>query len=108
MCDFSNGDSLPAVAQAAIAHAQFETVHPFIDGNGRTGGALIHVILRRRCLALRLPGAGIARARYLGVQFRRGPADSSSRPESHDEQPLLVLRCCTERNWPRRSRRRGL
>jgi len=51
---FSNDDSLPAVAQAAIAHAQFETIHPFVDGNGRTGRALIHSILRRRGLALRV------------------------------------------------------
>jgi Fic family protein len=51
LCMFCNGDSLPAVAQAAIAHAQFETIHPFVDGDGRTGRALIHVILRRRGLA---------------------------------------------------------
>jgi Fic family protein len=51
LCTFCNGDSLPAVAQAAFAHAQFETIHPFADGNGRTGRALIHVILRRRGLA---------------------------------------------------------
>jgi Fic family protein len=51
LCAFCNGDSLPAVAQAALAHAQFETIHPFVDGNGRTGRALIHVILRRRGLA---------------------------------------------------------
>jgi Fic family protein len=50
LCQFSNSDALPALAQAAIAHAQFETIHPFVDGNGRTGRALIHVILRRRGL----------------------------------------------------------
>ncbi len=47
---FSNRDDLPAIAQAALAHAQFETIHPFIDGNGRVGRALIHLILRRRGL----------------------------------------------------------
>ena len=50
-CTFCNDDSLPAIAQAAIGHAHFETIHPFIDGNGRTGRTLIHVILRRRGLA---------------------------------------------------------
>lgn len=35
------------VVRAAIAHAQFETIHPFIDGNGRTGRALIHTVLSR-------------------------------------------------------------
>ena len=50
---YVNGDDHPALVQAAITHAQFETIHPFIDGNGRTGRALIHVILRRRGLAPR-------------------------------------------------------
>lgn len=35
------------VVRAAIAHAQFETIHPYVDGNGRTGRALIHTVLRR-------------------------------------------------------------
>lgn len=48
---FCNDTSLPAVAHAAIAHAQFETIHPFVDGNGRTGRAIVHVLLRRRGLA---------------------------------------------------------
>ena len=51
LVEFLNRDDLPAVAQAAIAHAQFETVHPFIDGNGRVGRCLIHVVLRRRGIA---------------------------------------------------------
>jgi Fic family protein len=46
-----NDDLLPAVVQAALVHAQFETIHPFDDGNGRTGRALVHVILRRRGVA---------------------------------------------------------
>lgn len=50
---FANDDALPPLVQAAIAHAQFETIHPFADGNGRTGRALIHVILRRRGLTPR-------------------------------------------------------
>lgn len=54
LCAFCNTDGLPAVAQAAIAHAQFETIHPFVDGNGRTGRAIIHLVLRRRGLALRV------------------------------------------------------
>jgi len=54
LAEFCNSDMLPAVAQAAIAHAQFETIHPFADGNGRTGRALIHLILRRRGLSRRV------------------------------------------------------
>ncbi len=53
LCRFCNDDALPAIAQAAIAHAQFETIHPFADGNGRTGRALMYQVLRRRGLALR-------------------------------------------------------
>ncbi len=51
VCSFCDRDDVPPLVQAAIAHAQFETIHPFEDGNGRTGRALIHVILRRRGLA---------------------------------------------------------
>ncbi|MEV5647740.1 Fic family protein [Nocardia sp. NPDC052254] len=42
---FIQRDDLPAVVHAALAHAQFETIHPFTDGNGRTGRALVHAML---------------------------------------------------------------
>ena len=48
LCLFMNRDDLSPVAQAAIAHAQFELIHPFADGNGRLGRCLIHVLFRRR------------------------------------------------------------
>ncbi|MHB1777562.1 MAG: Fic family protein [Acidimicrobiales bacterium] len=84
LCTFSNEDGLPAVAQAAIAHAQFETIHPFVDGNGRTGRALVHLIIRRRGLALRvLPPVSLVLATwsqdYIGgltATRYRGPATS--------------------------------
>ena len=48
LCKFTARTDVAPVAQAAIAHAQFENIHPFADGNGRTGRALIYAILRRR------------------------------------------------------------
>jgi len=54
LAGFCNGDQLPAVVQAAIAHAQFETIHPFADGDGRTGRALIYMVLKRRGLVTRV------------------------------------------------------
>jgi len=51
LCAFMNRDDLSPVVQAAMAHAQFELIHPFGDGNGRVGRCLIHVMLRKRGLA---------------------------------------------------------
>ena len=42
---FTRRTDLPPLTRAAIAHAHFETIHPFVDGNGRTGRTLIHVLL---------------------------------------------------------------
>ena len=47
---FAHRDDIPALPQIALAHAQFETIHPFTDGNGRTGRALIQAMLRRKGL----------------------------------------------------------
>lgn len=45
---YLNRDDVPVFVQASIAHAQFESIHPFTDGNGRIGRALISAALRRR------------------------------------------------------------
>lgn len=47
---YINGAAHAPLIQAAVMHAQFETIHPFIDGNGRVGRALIHMMLARRGL----------------------------------------------------------
>lgn len=48
LAEFCNRTDLPPVLQAALAHAHFETIHPFMDGNGRAGRALIGMVLIRR------------------------------------------------------------
>jgi Fic family protein len=46
MLRFAQRDDIPVLPQITLAHAQFETIHPFTDGNGRTGRALIQAMLR--------------------------------------------------------------
>jgi Fic family protein len=48
VCAFATRTDLAPIVQAGIVHAQFKTIDPFADGNGRVGRALIYVILRRR------------------------------------------------------------
>ena len=89
LCAFCNEESLPVIAQAAMAHAQFETIHPFVDGNGRVGRALIHLVLRRRGVVTRaLPPVSLILATWakeyveaLTATRYRGPAHSS---EAHE------------------------
>lgn len=82
LCELCNSSHLPPLIQAAVAHAQFETIHPFEDGNGRTGRALIHVLLRRRGLAPNyVPPISVVlaanKSRYIEglTQFREGNVD---------------------------------
>jgi Fic family protein len=65
LCRFCGEETLPPLLQAAIAHAQFETIHPFPDGNGRTGRALVQVLLRRRGIAPQfVPPISVVLARH--------------------------------------------
>lgn len=50
LVDYLNGAAHAPLVQAGLVHAQFETIHPFTDGNGRVGRALIHTVLTRRGL----------------------------------------------------------
>ena len=47
---FAQRADVPTLPQIAVGHAQFETIHPFTDGNGRTGRALVQALLRNRGL----------------------------------------------------------
>lgn len=102
LCAFCNDDSLPAIAQAAIAHAQFETVHPFVDGNGRTGRALVHMILRRRGLTPRVqPPISLVLATIsadyieaLGAYRYTGDSDSAEAVEGVNRWVALFAGAC--------------
>ncbi|AKU19113.1 hypothetical protein VV02_19380 [Luteipulveratus mongoliensis] len=76
---FMRRTDLPVLAQAAIAHAQFETLHPFADGNGRTGRALVHAFLRHkeltRSVTIPISGGLLAdKERYIAAltAYRQG------------------------------------
>lgn len=78
---FANREDLDAVTQAAVAHAQFELIHPYADGNGRVGRILIAYLLTRRLNLTTPPPVSVRiatdRGGYLSglTLFRLGQAD---------------------------------
>lgn len=83
LCEFMSRTDMPVFIQAMVMHAQFENIHPFADGNGRVGRALIHALLRRDGLtkAATLPiSAGIVsqKHRYIEAltEYRFGNFDA--------------------------------
>lgn len=58
----------PSLVKAALAHMQFETIHPFLDGNGRIGRLLIAILLHHS-------GVLSQPLLYLSLYFKRNRAD---------------------------------
>ena len=96
---FMNRRDIDPLAQAAIAHAQFETIHPFTDGNGRTGRALISALLLAR---------GVTRHVILPVSsgllhgtFRRSPTTVQAMPSPSSSSSLTPYRrqSPTQKSW---------
>lgn len=82
---FANRDDLPVLPQVAVAHAQFETIHPFPDGNGRTGRALLHAMLRGKGLARHISvpvSSGLLRD-------TQGYFDALTRYRAGDPEPIV-------------------
>jgi Fic family protein len=108
LCEYISSDDHPPIVQAALAHAQFETIHPFVDGNGRVGRALIHLVLRRRGLAPRFVPpvslilatnagayiAGLVAYRYSGPS--EGPIAMSAAIQWIDRFVNELLRACND------------
>jgi len=88
-------DPLPPLIKTGLAHVQFETIHPFLDGNGRIGRLLIALLLEHWKL---MPSPLL----YLSVAFRRHQADyyarlSAVRTEGDWEGwTAFYLRCVRE------------
>lgn len=62
---FAARDDVDPIASVALAHAQFEAIHPFVDGNGRAGRCLVHALMRakRMTTSVAIPVSAVLLAR---------------------------------------------
>ncbi len=115
LVDFVNAERVDAVTQAAVAHAQFEIVHPYGDGNGRIGRILIGWILAHRTGITVPPPVSVFIARdpggYLAgmTRFRLGELDpwvdwlaAELQYSSEAAEALLVRSEQLLKEWSRR------
>lgn len=86
---FSLRSDIPALAQAAVAHSQFEAIHPFTDGNGRIGRALAAGILQARAVTT---GITVPLAAAL-VEVRDRYFSALNSYHSGDAAPVIALWC---------------
>jgi len=105
LAKFLNRRDISPTLQAAIAHAQFETIHPFADGNGRVGRCLIHVLYRRGTLAPRfVPPVSLILATDADAYVNGLTAFRSSRPEDWylDFASTIIKACRAARHLAER------
>lgn len=78
LVEYANREDVDPVSQAGVAHAQFEVIHPFADGNGRVGRVLVAWVLVRRLSLVAAPPVSARIAADVGgylaglVRFRTG------------------------------------